>query len=176
MYETLQCFFWFAEKGVRVYSLRKIVKVKNTFLIRGDYFYENIRNNFIETCFLYNNQNSSNHAKNKMKKLTTHWGVDVRTSIHWEKTSRSSDHSHLASFETLHTKGSSLCIGYLDINIKLLLMWQISLIIQVKNFSEKILPRRLRWSSSLTHSFPMHPFSTPWKHQKTARFSDVFRG
>ena len=27
----------------------------------------------------------------------------------------------------------------------------------------------------LTHSFPMHPFSTPWKHQKTLRFSDVFR-
>ena len=22
----------------------------------------------------------------------------------------------------------------------------------------------------------MHPFSTPWKHQKTVRFSDVFRG
>ena len=127
--------------------------MKNTFLICGDYFYENIRNNFLETCFLYNNQNSSNHAKNKMKKLTTYWGVDVRTSIHWEKTSRSSDHSHLASFETLHTKGSSLCIGYLDINIKLLLMWQISLIIQVKNFSEKILPRRLRWSSSLTIPF-----------------------
>ena len=27
----------------------------------------------------------------------------------------------------------------------------------------------------LTHSFPMHPFSTPWKHQKIVRFSDVFR-
>ena len=24
--------------------------------------------------------------------------------------------------------------------------------------------------------FPMHPFSTPWKHQKTLTFSDVFRG
>ena len=22
----------------------------------------------------------------------------------------------------------------------------------------------------------MHPFSTPWKHQKILRFSDVFRG
>ena len=22
----------------------------------------------------------------------------------------------------------------------------------------------------------MHPFSTPWKHQKTVRFSDVFWG
>ena len=30
--------------------------------------------------------------------------------------------------------------------------------------------------NSLTHSFRMHPFSTPWKHQKTLRFSDVFRG
>ena len=28
----------------------------------------------------------------------------------------------------------------------------------------------------LTHSFPMHPFSSPWKHQKTVRFSEVFRG
>ena len=28
----------------------------------------------------------------------------------------------------------------------------------------------------LTHSFPMHPFSTPWKHPKTVRFSDVFKG
>ena len=28
----------------------------------------------------------------------------------------------------------------------------------------------------LTHLFPMHPFSTRWKHQKTVRFSDVFRG
>ena len=27
----------------------------------------------------------------------------------------------------------------------------------------------------LTHSFPMHPFSTPRKHQKTLRFSNVFR-
>ena len=28
----------------------------------------------------------------------------------------------------------------------------------------------------LTHSFPTHPFSTPWKHQKTLLFSDVPRG
>ena len=28
----------------------------------------------------------------------------------------------------------------------------------------------------LTHLFPMHPFSNLWKHQKTVRFSDVFRG
>ena len=27
----------------------------------------------------------------------------------------------------------------------------------------------------LTHLFPMHPFSTPWKHQKSIQFS-VFRG
>ena len=24
--------------------------------------------------------------------------------------------------------------------------------------------------------FPLHPFSTPWKHQKTVTFCDVFRG
>ena len=28
----------------------------------------------------------------------------------------------------------------------------------------------------LTHSFPMHHFSTPCKHQKTLWLSDVFRG
>ena len=28
----------------------------------------------------------------------------------------------------------------------------------------------------LTHSFPVHFFSTPWKHQKTVKFSDVFKG
>ena len=28
----------------------------------------------------------------------------------------------------------------------------------------------------LTHLFLMHPFSSPWKHQKTVRFSDIFRG
>ena len=31
-------------------------------------------------------------------------------------------------------------------------------------------------SHFLTHSFAMHLFSTPWKHQKTVRFSDVFTG
>ena len=29
---------------------------------------------------------------------------------------------------------------------------------------------------NLTHAFPMHPFSAPWKHQKTVRFSDVISG
>ena len=33
-----------------------------------------------------------------------------------------------------------------------------------------------RYLHLLTHSFPMHSFSTPWKHRKTARFCDVFRG
>ena len=28
----------------------------------------------------------------------------------------------------------------------------------------------------ITHSFPVHPFSTPWKHQKTVRFSAAFLG
>ena len=34
----------------------------------------------------------------------------------------------------------------------------------------------IKTASQLTHSFPMHPFSTPWKHQKTVRFFDVFSG
>ena len=28
----------------------------------------------------------------------------------------------------------------------------------------------------VTHSLPMHPFSAPWKHQKTLRFCSVFWG
>ena len=33
------------------------------------------------------------------------------------------------------------------------------------------------WSMhSLTHSFPIHPFSTLWKHQKTVRFSGFSSG
>ena len=29
---------------------------------------------------------------------------------------------------------------------------------------------------TLTYSLPIHPSSTPWKHQKTLQFFDVFRG
>ena len=29
------------------------------------------------------------------------------------------------------------------------------------------------FKSYLTYSFRRHPFSTPWKHQKTVKFSDV---
>ena len=41
--------------------------------------------------------------------------------------------------------------------------------------NQKEYSRLLSAYVQLTHSFPMHPFSTPWKHQKTLRFSDVFR-
>ena len=41
----------------------------------------------------------------------------------------------------------------------------------------KLLSSRLTLvRSTLTHLFPMHPFSSPLKYQKTLRFSDVFRG
>ena len=30
--------------------------------------------------------------------------------------------------------------------------------------------------AGLTHKFPMHPFSTHWKLQKSIRFSEVFKG
>ena len=54
-----------------------------------------------------------------------------------------------------------------------------------KNFVHR---KYLRWSlfliklqafrtaTSMTHLFPMLPFSTPWKHQNTLRISDVFWG
>ena len=35
---------------------------------------------------------------------------------------------------------------------------------------------RLLITNNLTQFFPMHPSCTPWKHQKTLRFFDVFRG
>ena len=35
---------------------------------------------------------------------------------------------------------------------------------------------RLFGGDWLSHSFPMHPSSTPLKHEKTLRISDVFRG
>ena len=34
---------------------------------------------------------------------------------------------------------------------------------------------QLSWINWI-HSFPMYPFSNPWKHQKSVRFSDVFKG
>ena len=43
--------------------------------------------------------------------------------------------------------------------------------IEIRNTSMDVLR-----VSSLIHSFPMHPFSTPRKHQKTLRFFDVYRG
>ena len=45
-------------------------------------------------------------------------------------------------------------------------------VIQLRTTQNRVLLR----NEELTHFFPMHPFSTPWKHQKTLRFSDVFRG
>ena len=33
----------------------------------------------------------------------------------------------------------------------------------------------LSFRSNLTHLFLMHLFSTPWKHQETLWFSDIFR-
>ena len=50
----------------------------------------------------------------------------------------------------------------------------------LKNLWEKICSGIIcRWcsrmhSATLTHSFSVHLFSTPWKYQKTLRFSDVF--
>ena len=35
---------------------------------------------------------------------------------------------------------------------------------------------RTKMCLKLTHSFPMHPFSSSWKHQKNVTFSDVFMG
>ena len=35
--------------------------------------------------------------------------------------------------------------------------------------------RKTNYSYIVTHMLPTHPFFTPWKHQKTLRFSVVFR-
>ena len=49
---------------------------------------------------------------------------------------------------------------------------------ELKSADPSIVPEDVNTESivSLAHSFPVHPFSTPWKHQKPVRFSDVFRG
>ena len=52
------------------------------------------------------------------------------------------------------------------------LTWQV---ISQPNLSLRIINIE-RWERGLTLLFPMHPFSAPWKHQKTLQFSDVFRG
>ena len=38
------------------------------------------------------------------------------------------------------------------------------------------LPKNINPLNNLAHSFPMQPFYTPCKYQKTLQFSDVFRG
>ena len=40
----------------------------------------------------------------------------------------------------------------------------------------KIVKRYITPLPQLTHLFPMHPFSTPSKHQETLQFFNVFRG
>ena len=47
-----------------------------------------------------------------------------------------------------------------------------------KRHSLKIIVLAAFWGTltTLTHLFPMHPFSTPWKYLKTIRCSDVFSG
>ena len=47
--------------------------------------------------------------------------------------------------------------------------------VQKQVFSIQKLSQESFFFTKLTHSFPMHPSSTPWKHQKTLRFSNVFR-
>ena len=47
--------------------------------------------------------------------------------------------------------------------------------VQVKDHLKKFSFLCLDFHVVLTHLFPMHPFSIPWKHQKTLRFFDVLR-
>ena len=48
----------------------------------------------------------------------------------------------------------------------------------IVNDFRPLIPLLLRFYMpwSLTHLFPMHPFSTSSNYQKTVRFSDIFRG
>ena len=41
---------------------------------------------------------------------------------------------------------------------------------------DQAIKQKLAIKSYINHSFPMRPFFTLWKHQKTLQFSDVFRG
>ena len=40
---------------------------------------------------------------------------------------------------------------------------------------KQLITSYLKTFNLLTHSFPKHAFSTPLKHQKSLRFSDIFR-
>ena len=46
---------------------------------------------------------------------------------------------------------------------------------EIQFISKVIRFKKVPWKQ-LTHLRLMHPFSIPWKHKKTVRFSDVFRG
>ena len=82
------------------------------------------------------------------------------TTVAIEKKSLKRFYSHLWLL-----KGYFYCTlrkyDYLDLELAEVQTWQIF----YRFFGE----------DKLTHSFPMHPFSTPWKHQKTLKFSDFFR-
>ena len=116
--------------------------------------------------------------------------------IPWKKNTR---HSHYVRFQLLlfsHVVAqkalwwSSKFIGELQLHAINLLNQQISLMsldceAKLKFFAESNMsikiPHFRNFSASIIspfvpHSFPMHPFSIPWKYQKTVRFSDVFRG
>ena len=63
----------------------------------------------------------------------------------------------------------------LDLLLQVLTLWKLKSVLTqafLVNFLVKKNP------VNLTHLFPMHRFSTPWKHQKTLTltFSDAFRG
>ena len=71
-----------------------------------------------------------------------------------------------------------LVLSRLDIFLALPVLfagWELMCLVSAVHVPQVLSQFREHSNKTLTHSFPMYPFSTPWKHQKTLWFSDVFR-
>ena len=69
----------------------------------------------------------------------------------------------------------SLLFMYLMINIPInkFNKRQVEICVVLYNLSQLL---EMHTITTLIRLFPIHPFSTTWNHQKTAKFSNVFRG
>ena len=87
----------------------------------------------------------------------------------------------LGSLPVMKTTGEKMILHGIQIALLQFFLSNSEIFFQtvVASFTDILISIRLINSTNqslLTHSFPMHPLSTPWKHQKTLRFSNVCRG
>ena len=130
----------------------------------------------------------------KTRRLTNKWIWPYETEYmsNWQKTKLNFSYLPIDSCLVVNQTNSCLPRGTFPemcvncswwIFVWLMYYWNIS---PRPNKLRKLLKKNTRFPSLtnntkklyfvLTHLFPMHPFTTPWKHQKTVKFSDVFMG